>query len=29
MGLPLGPTLTNVVLVYHEINWLERCPLQY
>ena len=29
MGSPLGPTLTNSFLVYHEKNWLERCLLEY
>ena len=29
MGFPLGPTLTNAFLVYHEKNWLEHCPLEY
>ena len=29
MGCPLGPTLANVFLVYHEKNWLEPCPLEY
>ena len=29
MGFPFGPTLTNAFLVSHEINWLERFPLQY
>ena len=29
MGSPLGPTLTNAFLVYHEENWLERCPFEY
>ena len=26
MGSPLGPTLGNAFLVYHEKNWLKRCP---
>ena len=26
---PLGPTLANVFLVYHEKNWLEHCPVEY
>ena len=29
MGPPLGPTLANAFLVYHEKNWLEHCPLEY
>ena len=29
MGYPLGPTLANAFLVYHEENWLEYCPLEY
>ena len=29
MGSPLGPTLANAFLVYHEKNWLEHCPLEY
>ena len=29
MGSPLGPTLANAFLVYHEKNWLEHCPLKY
>ena len=29
MGSPLGPTLTNAFLDYHEENWLERCPFEY
>ena len=26
MGSPLGPTLANVFLCYHESNWLKDCP---
>ena len=26
MGYPLGPTLANIFLCYHEINWLKDCP---
>ena len=26
MGSPLGPTLANVFLCYHENNWLNQCP---
>ena len=29
MGSPLGPTLANTFLVYHEKNWLELYPLEY
>ena len=29
MGSPLGPTLANDFLAYHEKNWLERFPLEY
>ena len=29
MGSPLGPTLANAFLVYHEKNWLEQCPVEY
>ena len=29
MGSPLGPTLANASLVYHEKNWLEHCPVEY
>ena len=25
-GLPLGPTLSNVFLSYHEKKWLNNCP---
>ena len=26
MGSPLGPTLANAFLAYHEKNWLDHCP---
>ena len=29
MGSPLGPTLANAFLVYHEKNCLEHCLLEY
>ena len=29
MGFPLGSTLANAFLGYHEKNWLERCPLEH
>ena len=25
MGSPLGPTLSNAFLSYHEKNWLNNC----
>ena len=25
MGSPLGPTLTDIFLCYHESNWLKDC----
>ena len=25
MGFPLGPTLANIFLCYHESNWLKDC----
>ena len=28
MGSPLGPTLANVFLCYHEI-WLQNCPSEF
>ena len=28
-GSPLGPSLANAFLAYHEQNWLERCLLEY
>ena len=28
-GSPLGPTLANLFLVYHEDKWLQNCPLQF
>ena len=28
MGSPLGPTLANAFLIYHEKNWLEYCTLE-
>ena len=29
MGFPLCLPLANAVLVYHEKNWLEHCPVEY
>ena len=29
MGSPLGPTLANIFLCYHEKSWLEHCPGDY
>ena len=29
MGSPLGPSLANAFLAYHEQNWLDTCPLEY
>ena len=29
MGLPLGPTLANSFLCYHEQTWLQDCPLDF
>ena len=29
MGSPLGPTLANVFLCYHEKIWLENCPSEF
>ena len=29
MGSPLGPTLANIFLSYHEQNWLDTCPAEY
>ena len=29
MGSPVGPTLANAFLVYHEKNRLENCPVEY
>ena len=29
MVSPLGPSLTNAFLAYHEQNWLDRCLLDY
>ena len=29
MGSPLGPTLANAFLCYHENKWLNDCPLSF
>ena len=29
MGSPLGPTLANAFLCFHESNWLADCPLDF
>ena len=29
MGSPLGPTIANIFLCYHESVWLDECPLSY
>ena len=29
MGSPLGPTLANFFLCYHEKIWLENCPSEF
>ena len=29
MGSPLGPTLANIFLCYHETTWLENCPKSF
>ena len=29
MGSPLGPTLANLFLAYHEEKWLAECPIQF
>ena len=29
MGSPLGPTLANIFLGYHEKRWLDNCPLTF
>ena len=29
MGSPLGPTLANVFLCYHEKIWLQNCPSEF
>ena len=29
MGNPLGPTLANIFLCHHEVNWLNECPQRF
>ena len=29
MGSPLGPTLANIFLCYHETTWLKNCPKSF
>ena len=29
MGSPLGPTIANSFLTFHEQEWLENCPLEF
>ena len=29
MGSPLGPTLANAFLGFHETKWLQDCPLDF
>ena len=29
MGSPLGPTLANIFLSYHESSWLKDCPKDF
>ena len=29
MSSPLGPTLANIFLCYHESNWLKDCPKDF
>ena len=29
MGSPLGPTLANIFLGYHEEIWLSKCPKEF
>ena len=29
MDYPLGPTLANAFLSFHEQNWLNKCPKQF
>ena len=29
MGNPLGPTLANVFLCFHEQRWLDDCPIEF
>ena len=29
MGRPLGPTMTNDFMCFHEENWLEQYPTEF
>ena len=29
MGSPVGPTLANTFLCYHEKRWLDKCPEKF
>ena len=29
MGWPLGSTIANVFLSFHEANWIEQCPKEF
>ena len=29
MGSPLSATLANIFLCFHEVKWLEECPVEY
>ena len=29
MGSPLGPTLANIFLCFHEQIWLDNCPVEF
>src|SRR5678815_870993 len=29
MGSPLGPSFANAFLAFHEVTWLENCPLDF
>ena len=29
MGYPLGPTLANLFLCFHENKWLSQCPSEF
>ena len=29
MGSPLGPTLANIFLCYHETTWIKNCPKSF
>ena len=29
MGSPLGPTFANIFLCFHEVNWINQCPVSF